>query len=169
VADETVECCHNNPGLIPPCAEEYYALLSPIQIYVGRNVKCLILTVFGVPRQIFVKNPNIAFGENPPSAGRANASGQTRGHDGHRRFLDINATAPKNGSGIPAGLLLLLIAWATVFRFFRRFYAFSTVLNMGNFADLNRCVVTKQVGEQEIDILHLRLVSIWFGAVRIGV
>ena len=82
-----------------------------------------------MPRQVFVKAPNIAFGENPSTAGRANASGQTRGHDGYRRFLNINATAPKNGSGIPAGPLLVLVAWATecCISFFR-FYAFSTVL-----------------------------------------
>jgi hypothetical protein len=36
-------------------------------------------------------------------------------------------------------------------------------------ADFNRCVVTKQVGEQDIHILHLRLVSIWYGAVCVGV
>ena len=61
----------------------------------------------------FRKSPSIAFGENPSSAGRANASGQTGGHDRHRHFFDINATEPKNGSGIPAGPLLVLVAWAT--------------------------------------------------------
>ena len=86
-----------------------------------------------MPRQVFVKAPNIAFGENPSSAGRANGSGQTGGHDGHRRVFDINATAPKNCFGISASPLLVLVAWARELRFFLRFYAFATVLNIGHF------------------------------------
>jgi hypothetical protein len=43
VAVKTVECCHSNQGLIPPCAVVLLKnlLLSPIQMYGGRNVKCL--------------------------------------------------------------------------------------------------------------------------------
>ena len=120
-------------------------------MHVGRNVKCLILTMFGVPRQVFVKappSPNIAFGENPSSAGRANASGQTGGHGRHGRFFGINATEPKNGSAIPARCSYWLRRGRQVLHFV---LCFSTVLNIGHFADRNRCVVTKQVGEQEID------------------
>jgi len=111
-------------------------------MYVGRDVKCLILTMFGVPRQVFVKAPNIAFGENPSSAGLANnASGQTGGHDRHRRLFDVNATEPKKwfwDSGRPAARIGCV--GDKVLHLFLRFYAFSTVLN---FADLSRCVVTE--------------------------
>lgn len=69
VADNTVECCHSNPGhtaLHCCCAAEYYALLSVVQKYVVRNVKCPFLTRFGVSRQVFVQVPNIAFGKMRP-------------------------------------------------------------------------------------------------------